>query len=168
MTGAAAPALRAMRWQDIRSVARIEAQAFADDPWSEATFWAELARRPQRDYLVLQAGPSPDAAPSGYGGVDRSGETADLMTLAVAPEQRGAGGGRLLLRELMTRAADAGATRMLLEVRADNAPAIGLYVDHGFVQVQTRRRYYRDGADALVMQAPLVPSTTPHPGQEQP
>ena len=45
---------------------------------------------------------------------------------------------------------------MLLEVRADNAPALGLYGRHGFEQVSVRRRYYQPGdVDALVLRRRL-------------
>jgi ribosomal-protein-alanine N-acetyltransferase len=45
---------------------------------------------------------------------------------------------------------------VLLEVRADNPRAQALYRRFGFVHIHTRRRYYRDGVDALIMQLPLT------------
>ena len=58
------------------------------------------------------------------------------------------------------RAGTAGATSVMLEVRADNEPARGLYAAHGYSVVHTRRGYYRsvEGApavDALVMRKEL-------------
>ena len=40
---------------------------------------------------------------------------------------------------------------MLLEVREDNAAALGFYAARGFVEVDRRPRYYRDGATAVVL-----------------
>jgi ribosomal protein S18 acetylase RimI-like enzyme len=40
---------------------------------------------------------------------------------------------------------------MLLEVSAGNEPAIALYEQAGFAEIDRRRRYYRDGSDALVL-----------------
>ena len=49
-----------------------------------------------------------------------------------------------------------GADRMLLEVGAGNAAALGLYAAAGFVEIDRRPRYYRDGADAVVLRLPLT------------
>ena len=40
---------------------------------------------------------------------------------------------------------------MLLEVSAGNAGARAFYAAEGFVEIDRRRRYYRDGSDAVVM-----------------
>ncbi len=39
---------------------------------------------------------------------------------------------------------------MLLEVREDNAGALAFYAARGFVEVDRRPRYYRDGATAVM------------------
>lgn len=159
------PTLRTMRWQDLPEVHRIETASFPDDPWSEATFWAELAARPRRDYVVLE-----HERLLGYAGLDLAGETADVMTIAIDPARRGQALGRQLLVALLDRAESSGATRVILEVRADNEAAIGLYAGHGFVEVHRRRGYYSPGGlrppgtpqnhdrpvDALIMQKEVV------------
>ena len=59
----------------------------------------------------------------------------------------------------MIRAArESGADRLLLEVREDNAGALAFYAARGFVEVDRRRRYYRDGATAVVMRFGLGPA----------
>lgn len=144
-----APAvLRPLRWQDLLAVDRIERESFPTDAWSPGAFWAELAQRPRRDYVVVEQG----GAVVGYGGLDLAGETADVMTIAVDPARRGHGLGRVLLDELLERARRAGAEQVLLEVRADNPAAIGLYEAHGFEELRRRRGYYQpDGVDALIL-----------------
>ena len=42
--------------------------------------------------------------------------------------------------------------RVVLEVREDNAGALGFYAARGFVELDRRPRYYRDGATAIVME----------------
>ncbi|USQ78826.1 ribosomal protein S18-alanine N-acetyltransferase [Ornithinimicrobium faecis] len=140
--------VRAMRWQDLPEVHRIEAASFPQDAWSQGTFWAELAARPRRDYVVLE-----DERVLGYGGLDLGGETADVMTIAVDPVLRGQALGTVLLERLVDRAAAAGATQVMLEARADNEAAIRLYDRHGFAEVHRRRGYYPPGG--------LRPSGTP-------
>lgn len=147
-------ALRPMRWQDLPEVHRIEAASFPQDAWSHSTFWAELAARPRRDYVVLE-----DERVLGYAGLDLAGETADVMTIAVDPALRGRSLGTTLLNQLVDRAETSGAAQVMLEVRADNEAAIGLYTRHGFVEVHRRRGYYPPGGlrqpdqrvDALIM-----------------
>jgi ribosomal-protein-alanine N-acetyltransferase len=144
-------ALRPVTWRDIPQLAALEVELFADDAWSAPTWWAELAGRPRRAYVVLEG----DDGVEGYAGLDRGGEVADVMTVAVVPAQRGRGLGDRLVTQLLRLAAEAGAGSVMLEVRADNVAARRLYERHGFEEVSVRRRYYRrPGAtdvDAVVM-----------------
>ena len=144
--------LRDVHWTDIEQLARLEQELFADDAWSEQTWWAELAGRPRRDYVAGVEG----AEVIGYAGLDHGGEVADVMTVAVTPAARGRGLGRRLLDELEARAAARRAASVMLEVRADNTSAIGLYERAGYAVVSIRRRYYQPGdVDALVMRKSL-------------
>lgn len=140
--------LREMAWPDIPVLAALDAQLFRDDAWSEPTWWAELAGRPSRDYVVAADG---DRI-TGYAGLDHAGDVADVMTIAVAPGAQGRGLGDELLTELVGRADRGGAGALMLEVRADNGPALRLYARHGFERISVRRRYYQPGdLDAIVM-----------------
>jgi ribosomal-protein-alanine N-acetyltransferase len=140
--------LREMTWRDIPSLAALEPELFADDAWSEQTWWAELAGRPRRAYVVAER----LGTVVGYAGVDRGGEVADVMTVAVAPTAQGQGLGKLLLDWLVAQARRGGAEHLMLEVRADNAAAQRLYARAGFVMLTVRRRYYQPGnVDALIM-----------------
>lgn len=146
-------ALRELRWSDIPALAAAESTLFTDDAWSAETWWSELASRPRRDYLVLDDG----EGLLGYAGLDHGGEVADVMTIAVLPAAQGRGLGPRLLRELEARARARGAAYVMLEVRADNAAAIGMYQRGGFTLLSTRRRYYQPGdVDALVMRKALT------------
>ncbi len=141
-----------MSWRDIPVLAALDAVLFAEDAWDEPTWWAELAGRPRREYVVAMEG----ECVVGYAGLDLAGEVADVMTIAVAPDHQARGLGDELMRELARRGASAGAVAMMLEVRADNASALRLYARHGFEQVGVRRRYYQpDGVDALVLRGPV-------------
>lgn len=143
-----AAVLEPVSWRDISALARLERELFPEDSWTEATWWAELAQRPRRDYTVARV----DGALAGYAGLDLGGDVADVMTVAVGPAHRGTGLAPQLLELLLRRAREHGAREVLLEVRADNVPARRLYERVGFEVVHTRRGYYRPGGvDALVM-----------------
>ena len=147
--GPAAVTMRPLAWPDLVALARLEVEVFADDAWSERTWWAELAGRPRRDYVVA-VGPGADVV--GYAGLDLGGDVADVMTVAVTPAARGTGLGDRLLIDRLERATAHGAHAVVLEVRADNAPALRLYERHGFERLSLRRRYYQPGdVDAVVM-----------------
>jgi ribosomal-protein-alanine N-acetyltransferase len=146
--------LRDLEWTDLAPLASLEQQLFADDAWSEATWWIELAGRPRRDYVVATA---PDGTIAGYAGIDVGGDVADVMTIATVPGRQGRGTGRLLLAELVRRATAHGVEAVLLEVRADNDAARRLYDRAGFEVISVRRRYYQPGdVDALVMRLLVV------------
>jgi ribosomal-protein-alanine N-acetyltransferase len=148
--------MRPMHWTDIPALAALERELFPDDAWSEPTWWAELAGRPRRDYLVLEGAGGAEGAIDGYAGLDLGGEVADLMTMAVAPAAQRHGLGRRLLDELVSRASGDGAAYLMLEVRDDNVAARRLYESRGFELLTTRRRYYQPGdVDAHVMRLDL-------------
>jgi ribosomal-protein-alanine N-acetyltransferase len=149
--------MRDVRWTDIPQLAALEAELFPDDAWAEATWWAELAARPRRAYVVEEEA----GRVLGYAGVDLGGEAADVMTMAVAPAARGRGLGRRLLDEVVARAREDRAEHLMLEVRADNDVARNLYDSNGFEVLTVRRRYYQPGdVDAQVMRLSLEGATS--------
>ncbi|WP_349828140.1 GNAT family N-acetyltransferase [Brevibacterium litoralis] len=166
VTAPAPVTLRRMRWWDIAGVAELDARIFGPDAWSTAYFWAETAA-PGRTFLVAEA-PAADGAPGedgtagrlvGFAGLSVSGPQSDVLTIASAPEARGRGVGRLLLDALMDRAREAGCEVVHLDVRDDNAPALGLYASRGFEELQRRPGYYAPdpstgrAPDAVLMRA---------------
>jgi len=137
---------------DAARCAELEAQLFdGDDPWPAAAFLRELAA-PHIHYVAARA----DDQLVGYGGIARLGRKPpyeyEIHTIGVDPAYQGQGIGREMLRRLLDIAAD---DTVYLEVRTDNAAAIAMYESAGFVNVGTRKRYYRvSGADAYTMQRP--------------
>ncbi|WP_298211128.1 GNAT family N-acetyltransferase [Acidovorax sp.] len=80
-------------------------------------------------FALLQG---PQGQPVGFGLAVLERGAVGLYDLAVAPEHRGSGRGRALVQALLHWAAEAGATSAYLQVRAQNAPALGLYEAMGF------------------------------------
>jgi [ribosomal protein S18]-alanine N-acetyltransferase len=81
-------------------------------------------------------------------------DQAEILTIAVRPGARGQGIGRALLNALLAEAAKRGALDLFLEVAEPNMAARALYAGAGAKEVGRRRRYYADGADALVLRLP--------------
>lgn len=69
-------------------------------------------------------------------------DEAEVLSVAVLPRARGRGVGGLLLRHHLSRLAGRGARAVVLEVAADNAPAIRLYRAAGFEESGRRPAYY--------------------------
>ena len=75
-----------------------------------------------------------------------------VMNVAVDPDLRGCGVGRMLVQKVLDDCRQAGASFVSLEVRESNLSAISLYRKMGFVEVGKRKRYYENGEDALMME----------------
>jgi ribosomal-protein-alanine N-acetyltransferase len=144
--------LRPMRWPDIEAVHAIEVAVFDVDPWSAEQFWSELAQS-TRSYVVAEH----DGAIIGYAGAYLLPPDADVQTIAVSDAAQGRGVGRLLLEELIAIAVGRECSQLLLEVRSDNASAVGMYERFGFEPISKRRDYYASGVDALIMRLRPLP-----------
>lgn len=85
---------------------------------------------------------------------------AELLTLAVHPDQRRKGLGRGLVQGFVQETTQRGADSAFLEVAADNTAARALYAAAGFAPAGLRRGYYHspDGAaqDALILVRSLI------------
>ncbi|WP_442545965.1 ribosomal protein S18-alanine N-acetyltransferase [Arthrobacter sp. KN11-1C] len=137
---------------DVTAVEVLERRLFPVDAWPMQMFFDELAQIDTRRYVVAEA----DGQIVAYAGLMCIEPIADVQTIAVVPEFEGRGIGSAILTELIEEARRRGAVEVLLEVRADNPRAQALYVRFGFEQIHVRRRYYRDGTDALIMRLTLT------------
>lgn len=129
-------------------LAKIHAAAFTlSRPWSSAEF-SDLLSQPTT-HLFTQRG--------GFALVQTVAGEAELLTIAVYPEQQGIGIGRALMHD-WTRHVDV--ELAFLEVAADNLAALALYKSFGFAEVGRRAAYYAresgPSTDAIVMRALLT------------
>lgn len=125
-------------------------------PWSVAEFETFLAA--PTTVLTSQ--------PGGFALGQVMADEAELLTIAVAPEDRRRGLGRQLLGAFLSACAARGAATVFLDVDAGNAPALALYHSAGFLEAGRRRGYYHapDGSstDALILRraaGPLPPES---------
>lgn len=150
-----------MRRRDIPAVTAIEREAFSD-PWQPGVFADEL-RAPGRIYLVAE---DEYGALLGYIGVMVIADEAHVMDIAVRPDRRGEGVGRLLLRTSLRLARRVGAERVTLEVRPSNSAAIALYESEGLEAVGTRPGYYSDTGEPAVIMWGEIPADSDEPEAE--
>jgi ribosomal-protein-alanine N-acetyltransferase len=137
---------------DVEGVAESETVNLGADAWSHGLVAEGVGGRlPTVHYLVAEE----DDRLVGHAVASLAGDVAELQRIAVAAGHRRAGVATALLDEVLALATTGGADRVLLEVREDNAGALAFYAARGFVEVDRRRRYYRDGATAVVLRRPL-------------
>lgn len=141
-----------MRWWQIDAALAIERALFDRSAWTVEQLFSELAGVPTtRHYVVATQGEEV----VGYAGLALADDTADVMTVAVAPWAQRRGTGRALMGDLLAVGARRGVHEVFLEVRAGNDPALALYRSLGFEHLARRRDYYGRGADGIVMRRRL-------------
>jgi ribosomal-protein-alanine acetyltransferase len=142
-------ALRAMTHGDIEAVMRIERSIYPY-PWTAGNFSDSLSS----GYLCTVA--ELDGMMAGYAVMMFTPYEAHLLTIGIASGCQRRGWGSALLNALLEAARDAGAERVLLEVRPSNTPALALYRRNGFSEIGVRRGYYPADndtrEDAIVME----------------
>lgn len=140
--------LRDMTEDDLESVLRIEREVHAY-PWTLGNFSDAL-----RSQYICKVYESETDGMLGYAVLMPAVDEVELLDIAIDAkhQRRGFGGG--LLEELAVLARRANMRRMVLEVRASNEAAIGLYRKSGFTDIGLRRDYYRavnGREDAILM-----------------
>jgi|SRR6476469_8264740 ribosomal-protein-alanine N-acetyltransferase len=148
------PAIRPLHPEDAPAVSAIHAEGF-NRAWGPEEVIPMLL-----DAAVTGHGIGPSRGRlQGFILSRRAADEAEILTIAVAKKDRGAGLAGRLLRAHLGRLAAQGVRTLFLEVDEDNAPARRLYDRLGFTEVGRRVGYYRrpDGtqATALVMRLPL-------------
>ena len=143
--------LREATVDDVPVVAALDALLFGPDAWNDEQVREEITGEGRRAWVAGNP-------VTGYVVTWQAGDVVDLQRIGVHPGRRRQGLAHALLAEAVSAAKTdraARADRMLLEVSAANSGALAFYAAEGFVEIDRRRRYYRDGSDAVVMRLPL-------------
>lgn len=132
---------------DVDQMEILEQQCFSV-PWSKDSLLYELAENPLALYVVAEV----EGRVAGYVGVWTIVDEGHITNVAVSPDFRGRHIGMALIDTMIDVTEKQGVKSYTLEVRASNAPAIGLYKKFGFVSEGLRKGYYEDnGEDAIIM-----------------
>lgn len=138
--------IRGMQHKDIGQIINIEKICFSL-PWSKESFEHEL----KNEFAYYQVAEQ-EGNISGFMGMWRIIDECHITNVAVLPEYRNKGIGKMLINKMIEICKCSEITTMTLEVRVSNIPAINLYKKFGFFSVGKRPNYYaKPVEDALIM-----------------
>ena len=135
---------RRMEITDVDIVDEIEKDLF-DDYWSKSIFVSEINNKKYSFPYVLTS----DGEIVGYSVCWYYLNELHIGNIAIRKEFQGRGFGKLLMKKIFSIFPDY--TKAYLDVKVSNNPAIKLYLMFGFSILSTRKAYYSNGEDALVM-----------------
>lgn len=129
---------------DLDRVLEIEKSSFPLGAYSKKRL-ANFNKKQPGEFVVAHL----SNRPVGYIIAHNKGNKLELDSMAVDKDYRGLGIGCLLIDSIINKFKD---KKAFLEVRTNNKEAITLYKKFGFKIVKTLKRYYRDEANAFLME----------------
>jgi len=126
---------------DLEILTRLDAEIFGVTAWSENQWAGELSNA----QVSIEFR---DGQAVGFISASKSGDDFEIRKVGVLAESRRAGIARKLVDTFRR-----GGGRLLIEVAANNESAIAFYHALTFREISRRKKYYADGADAIVMAA---------------
>lgn len=129
--------------EQLGEVVRLQAGVYDNVSYGQLLSAAEEA-----DSLLLLLHQSAHQEPSemllcGFLLAKRVCDEISLLDVFVQPSSRGNGAGKLLIAEMHAWGLEHDVSKVLLEVRASNLPAITLYGSQNYKEVARRQNYYR-------------------------
>jgi len=145
------------RQQALQAVANIEALVQPHDAWTEQTLAEMLAQDSMHMLIVYKKEDKADNNKViGYCLYQVIFEQAEILRIGTHPDYQRQGIASQLFATLNNELINIKVESLLLEVRADNAPALALYEQQAFTVIHTRKNYYQlphqPSVDALIMQ----------------
>jgi [ribosomal protein S18]-alanine N-acetyltransferase len=142
--------IRRVAGSDLKRIAEIEETSFGAEAYDVELFAAYLRTCGGLFLLAECAGKI-----HGYLLCCFRTPSAELISVAVAPEFRCRGVASALLESLLRRLRRRGAARLHLVVRVTNRAAQAFYAKYQFRRLRTAPGYYEDGGDGISMSRPV-------------
>lgn len=139
--------------RDIDAIERIESLCFSD-PWSKRAF-TDYFENPFSLCFVAEE----NGAVTGYICLYRLCDEWETVNLAVHPDFRRRGYGKVLLSAVIDSAKRESIKKILLEVRSSNLAARTLYEKTGFCAVGSRKNYYTDPKEDAILMDLILPKS---------
>ena len=144
------------RQQALQAVANIETLVQPEDPWTEQTLAEMLAQDSTHIMIVYKPEEEAGYKIVGYCLYQVVFEQAEILRIGTHPDYQRQGIASQLFATLNNELINNKVESLLLEVRADNAPALALYEQQAFSVIHTRKNYYQlphqPSVDALILQ----------------
>jgi [ribosomal protein S18]-alanine N-acetyltransferase len=140
--------LRPATEDDLLPIVKIEHKSY-QSPWSEENLRAELTK-PYSQFLVLTDDET-DSQIAGYIVFWMLHEDCQILNVVVDLPFRGTGLAQRMIGHVVSLALKQGFSKITLDVRKSNTPAIQLYQKLKFGITQVRKAYYSNGEDAYQM-----------------
>ena len=136
--------IRIAELEDINEIYNIEKKVF-NDYWSLDLIKSEIIEKKYSRVTVLEL----KKKIIGYIFQRKIYDENHIINLAIDIPYQHRGYGKLLLMKILEK--DDNDTNVFLEVKEANLPAVKLYIDLGFEEVDRKERYYSDGSNAIFM-----------------
>lgn len=132
----------------LNDVYEISKAEFGSSSWSFKMFEEELIEPNRFSYCVTENG----RVLSFINVLECEGENGrEYNILNIASSVKNKGYATKLIEKVIEKAKADGIVNLWLEVDAENARAISLYQKLGFKQIAVRKKYYKNGNDALIL-----------------
>lgn len=145
--------VQALNADHASAIALLEKECFSL-PWSEKHIKQVLSHQA---FQVLGIKNYANKELAAYISFYHLSDEMEIINIATRPEYRRKNLASTLLRATIDKGLSHGATRILLEVRETNQPAINLYQNFGFNPIAIRKAYYHDtNEDAILFELKLT------------
>ena len=136
--------IRTAELEDLNEIYNIEKKVF-NDYWSLDLIKSEIIEKKYSRVTVLEL----KKKIVGYIFQWKIYDENHIINLAIDIPYQHKGYGKFLLMKILEK--DSNDTNVFLEVKEANLPAVKLYIDLGFEEVDRKERYYSDGSNAIFM-----------------
>ena len=136
--------IRTAELEDLNEIYNIEKKVF-NDYWSLDLIKSEIIEKKYSRVTVLEL----KKKIVGYIFQRKIYDENHIINLAIDIPYQHRGYGKFLLMKILEK--DDNDTNVFLEVKEANLPAVKLYIDLGFEEVDRKEIYYSDGSNAIFM-----------------
>ena len=130
---------------DLKQIYALEKVVFKNEAWTRDMLKTELLCRNNSETLIIEQ----NRLMLGYFIYRKLFSEYHILNIGVSPYRRKEGIGSIFLKDFLNDLENI--STVFLEVKKSNFPAINLYKKNGFKVFGERKKYYKDGSSALLM-----------------